>query len=250
MKALEDLCVHYDGSVRTSEQTIVQFTYGDDGLDPVMMTGSEGSPVNFVRLMEAVRLSKIAGDEKEPSLEPRELALMTNAVLDAQPPNGAGAGINALQSPQSAHLVTSSNSSSSSSPSSPCFVGVCSSKFIGLVKKFLKNYIVELEEVMLGLNLLPGAPRNDACKIGPADARMLVDRTQRLTRRQLQLFFDTCLRKYVRSVMEPGTAVGALGAQSIGEPGTQMTLKTVSDKHTLTHTHAGNRLCLLLSQTL
>ena len=26
--------------------------------------------------------------------------------------------------------------------------------------------------------------------------------------------------------MEPGTAVGALGAQSISEPGTQMTLKT------------------------
>lgn len=26
--------------------------------------------------------------------------------------------------------------------------------------------------------------------------------------------------------VEPGTAVGAIGAQSIGEPGTQMTLKT------------------------
>ena len=26
--------------------------------------------------------------------------------------------------------------------------------------------------------------------------------------------------------MEPGSAVGAVGAQSIGEPGTQMTLKT------------------------
>ncbi len=30
----------------------------------------------------------------------------------------------------------------------------------------------------------------------------------------------------VQAVMEPGTAVGALCAQSIGEPGTQMTLKT------------------------
>lgn len=32
--------------------------------------------------------------------------------------------------------------------------------------------------------------------------------------------------KYNRAVTEPGTAVGALAAQSIGEPGTQMTLKT------------------------
>lgn len=30
----------------------------------------------------------------------------------------------------------------------------------------------------------------------------------------------------MRARIEPGTAVGAIGAQSIGEPGTQMTLKT------------------------
>lgn len=44
--------------------------------------------------------------------------------------------------------------------------------------------------------------------------------------RQLGLFLQTCLSKYQRARIEPGTAVGALGAQSIGEPGTQMTLKT------------------------
>lgn len=31
---------------------------------------------------------------------------------------------------------------------------------------------------------------------------------------------------FIRAQMEPGSAVGALCAQSIGEPGTQMTLKT------------------------
>lgn len=39
-------------------------------------------------------------------------------------------------------------------------------------------------------------------------------------------FFALCKRKYQRAMIEPGTAVGAIGAQSIGEPGTQMTLKT------------------------
>ncbi|KAH0537811.1 hypothetical protein KQX54_000943 [Cotesia glomerata] len=33
-------------------------------------------------------------------------------------------------------------------------------------------------------------------------------------------------KKFMRAKIEPGTAVGALAAQSIGEPGTQMTLKT------------------------
>jgi DNA-directed RNA polymerase III subunit RPC1 len=31
---------------------------------------------------------------------------------------------------------------------------------------------------------------------------------------------------YHHAMIEPGEAVGAIGAQSIGEPGTQMTLKT------------------------
>jgi DNA-directed RNA polymerase III subunit RPC1 len=35
-----------------------------------------------------------------------------------------------------------------------------------------------------------------------------------------------CKNKFIKAKIEPGTCVGALGAQSIGEPGTQMTLKT------------------------
>jgi DNA-directed RNA polymerase III subunit RPC1 len=35
-----------------------------------------------------------------------------------------------------------------------------------------------------------------------------------------------CWDKYRKAVVNPGEAVGAVAAQSIGEPGTQMTLKT------------------------
>ena len=49
---------------------------------------------------------------------------------------------------------------------------------------------------------------------------------KRITVTQLVKFCDGCRKKYERAKVEPGTAVGALCAQSIGEPGTQMTLKT------------------------
>ena len=39
-------------------------------------------------------------------------------------------------------------------------------------------------------------------------------------------FIEACLGKYDKAKVEPGSAVGAIAAQSIGEPGTQMTLKT------------------------
>ena len=54
----------------------------------------------------------------------------------------------------------------------------------------------------------------------------IVKQVERFTVKQLKLFLAKCSDKFMKSVMESGTAVGALCAQSIGEPGTQMTLKT------------------------
>lgn len=47
-----------------------------------------------------------------------------------------------------------------------------------------------------------------------------------VTKPQLEAYIILLLDKYRKAKLEYGTAVGALGAQSIGEPGTQMTLKT------------------------
>lgn len=54
-------------------------------------------------------------------------------------------------------------------------------------------------------------------------AALYVDR---LTSTQLSRLLESCLDKYLRAKLEPATAVGAICAQSIGEPATQMTLKT------------------------
>ena len=37
MKALEDVSVKYDETVRLSTEQIIEFKYGDDGLDPMFM---------------------------------------------------------------------------------------------------------------------------------------------------------------------------------------------------------------------
>jgi hypothetical protein len=48
MKALEDLTTQYDLSVRNSTGGVVQFRYGDDGLDPACLEG-DAQPVEFER---------------------------------------------------------------------------------------------------------------------------------------------------------------------------------------------------------
>lgn len=54
MKALEDISVKYDQTVRMSTEHIVQFTYGDDGLDPMFMDDNH-QPVSLNRLFTIVR---------------------------------------------------------------------------------------------------------------------------------------------------------------------------------------------------
>ena len=48
MKALEDLTTQYDLSVRNGAGGVVQFRFGDDGLDPACLEG-DAQPVDFVR---------------------------------------------------------------------------------------------------------------------------------------------------------------------------------------------------------
>lgn len=50
--------------------------------------------------------------------------------------------------------------------------------------------------------------------------------SRKITSIQLTTFISKVCAKLKKSVVEPGTAVGAICAQSVGEPGTQMTLKT------------------------
>ena len=58
------------------------------------------------------------------------------------------------------------------------------------------------------------------------EANAYVERAAKMSGPTLKAFVEACLKKYDRAKVEPGSAVGAVAAQSIGEPGTQMTLKT------------------------
>ena len=58
------------------------------------------------------------------------------------------------------------------------------------------------------------------------EAKEHAERTAKISRPTLIAFIEACLEKYDKAKVEPGSAVGAIAAQSIGEPGTQMTLKT------------------------
>ncbi|KHG07033.1 DNA-directed RNA polymerase III subunit RPC1 [Gossypium arboreum] len=95
--------------------------------------------------------------------------------------------------------------------------GVCSEAFKKSLKGFLEGQKNELKRVMQLVS--NSAQKNE----------ILEDVSHKIcgiTDRQLEVFIRICIGRYRSKVIEAGTAIGAIGAQSIGEPGTQMTLKT------------------------
>ncbi|XP_033840470.1 DNA-directed RNA polymerase III subunit RPC1 isoform X2 [Periophthalmus magnuspinnatus] len=92
----------------------------------------------------------------------------------------------------------------------------CRDSFLEEIKKFIKSTSERIKKTRDKYGI------NDN---GTTEPKVLYQ-LDRITPTQLEKFLETCRDKYMRAQMEPGSAVGALCAQSIGEPGTQMTLKT------------------------
>ena len=49
---------------------------------------------------------------------------------------------------------------------------------------------------------------------------------EKVTKTKLKKILERVYEEYISSLIEPGECIGLIGAQSIGEPGTQMTLNT------------------------
>ena len=179
VKALEDLSMQYDGSVRNSENTVVQFTYGDDGLDPDKMEDNK-RPVDFQRLMMQIRETAPCRDEK---------TLIGQELL---------------------HAVER---------------GLAQNDFQRLLPTGEK-LLNDVREFFAGLILKQNHFRESGSQIKPEDYDRAFWSECRVTVTQVKLFLAKALEKCVVAYVEPGEAVGAIGAQSISEPGTQMTLKT------------------------
>lgn len=213
MKSLEDLSKQYDNTVSNSSGTVVQFQYGADDLDPVDMEG-KAAPVNFVRTFShAVTLT---WDNTVPSLTPNAVRDYTLHRLNMKRNEKH---LQRTKLDQVTPLDFNDQSDSALDDKDP------ERAFLNDVQNFIFKKAEKLEKTLAVLGLpeppviKPGS-EYDANKYGLADG------IAKLSAEALTTFIDMCLEKYIKSKVQPGHAVGAIGAQSIGEPGTQMTLKT------------------------
>lgn len=218
MKSLEDLSCLYDNTVRTSSNGIVQFTYGGDGLDPFDMEG-DAKPVNFVRTWD--HSYDVSFDESDQCLKPFEVEEVAETVL--KPLEDA-----LLRYDNLGQLVKPEDSDKLE------YVDQQDAErdFYQSIREFIQKKASKLAAIRQSKGLHAFAER-------PTDPELLtldeqassaqlhsIVQLSKISRECVLKFLSIALQKYKRAKVEPGTAVGAIGAQSIGEPGTQMTLKT------------------------
>ena len=212
MKTMEDQHVEYDGTVRNVTGSIIQFQYGDDGIDCVSV---EGQPCELALMPleaiyrdfaltaeEANRFLSTEVEGQVPDLVPELLADREMLVKDVFRYRKS----DMLQAPVHMKRLLSkySNPYSTKTNLTPEHVVAAIGAF---AREFPENKVMHC---LLRFYLAP--------------------RKAIIAHRLSQELFDELMRdirfRYVKSLVHAGEMVGALAAQSIGEPTTQLTLNT------------------------
>lgn len=182
IKGMEGLRVEYDTSVRDSDGSIIQFLYGEDGLDVTKQTYL--TDFRFILQNIMSELSKLNyGDPKYNTIfDEKDLILkrMKKATKYAKAHNTNGPD----------PVLTDFNPGK--------FGYATSEKFFDALTNYLKSN--------------PDGLVKDKQHPNGVGVRKALE--------------PVLAAKYLRSVVEPGEAVGIVAGQSVGEPSTQMTLNT------------------------
>jgi DNA-directed RNA polymerase III subunit RPC1 len=226
MKALEDLSMQYDNTVRNSEKHIVQFSYGDDRLNPHLME-TEGRPVNYDRL--AKKTLALIPCHDEYALDSIEIIAQTEKRLNDRKDDMAAfpdKGDKFCDETKAYFNRFADNLKNIEDEES----GFQHSTKDDKDNDELRS-IHELRKDMMTWSMTRQKKwRKESQKIGTLAYRqchrLMRSNVYRMTISQLNSIIDKALDTYNRAIIEPGEAVGAIGAQSLSEPGTQMTLKT------------------------
>lgn len=192
MKALEDLSIKYDYTVRNSFNDLVQFNYGEDNVEPL-----KNEDEDFLRwVFEASRCSFAGalGSTHSPTYDFLGesfdfLAFLRDYFRGAarEDPFYVGDAVTGALDGLRSHRLTRP---------------IVNGRFVDDLLAFVRD----------------SAGR--AFFYRGCFYRYFQNRSF------LALFARSLAAKVLNMVVEPGTAVGAIAGQSIGEPGTQMTLKT------------------------
>ena len=243
VKALEDVAVNYDGTVRNSLGDIVQFVYGEDGMDgaavenqtiePVRMSNAKFENTYRVDVMDpewafkkgmlqigldegTVEVQAMLDEEYEQLCEDRNL--LRNYILksgDAQ----KALPVNLRRIIQNAQQIFHIDFSKPSD--------LPPADIVLAVRELLERLIVVRgKQDRITVETQDNATLLFRILLRSNFSAKRVLQEHHLNREAFEWILGEVEARFNQSVVHPGEMCGVIAAQSIGEPATQMTLNT------------------------
>ncbi|KAF2268234.1 beta and beta-prime subunits of DNA dependent RNA-polymerase [Lojkania enalia] len=242
VKALEDVMVKYDGTVRNSMGDIIEFVYGEDGLDGTCIENQRVDIINCSHAQFEKRYRvDVMGDHLSISPDALELATEIQGDLDVQRHLDEEweqlcldrEFLRKRQHEESEDLQLPLNIERMIQSAKTKFnirEGKRSDlhpiETITKIRETLDNLVVIRGEDHLSIEAQASATQLFKCQLRSRLAfKRLVERDG-LNKTALDNVLGDLQNRFLRAAVAPGEMVGVLAAQSIGEPATQMTLNT------------------------
>jgi len=239
VKALEDLSVRYDGTVRTANDTIIQYIYGENGINQLTQTSVKLNLINYdnneVEKKLGFNTKQIS--ELETKLKLKTIKMFNKKYIDEM--------IDFRNTLRRIQRVSKLNYKTvMDSYMIPVNLNRLTDDFIQdkLVKFDLTpEYIIEkIEKIIENLNNKLIIYTNKDSKLFKEDelgfkyifkislyeylAPVKCIYEYNLDKANFDKLIDEIENSYIKSIIEPGEMVGVIAAQSVGEPTSQMNL--------------------------
>lgn len=238
IKALEDLMVNYDMTIRTNKNKIVQFSYGDDGIDTVKVENQD-LPIVEMSIQDIYSHFAVIDDKSKSKTLSGMFIKSTYNRSKSQTEelkNKTEFYINYVIENRSKIVKNVFNNKSDKVVRVPVAFAYIIQNVIGqqginknsLVDITLLDAFVMIEDAFSKLMRIQYAPPTELFKLlyfyylSPKDLLL----NKRFNKKALEILLETIILAYKRAIVAPGEMVGMIAAQSIGEPTTQMTLNT------------------------
>jgi len=254
VKALEDIMVRYDGTVRNGRGDVIQFLYGEDGMDGGSIETQEletlklsyadmeeeysydTNALNFGRFRDKPYMlphviNDILSNHDVRALlqeEYNQLRVdqdLLRKVMYEREPDSRTATDNKLPLPVNvARLIWNAQILFSIDKNKPS--DLHPKDIVIQVRGLIDSLIVVQGDDALSKEAQTNATTMFKILVRSALASKKVLVKYRLTSEALKYVIDTLGNRFNRAMANPGEMCGVLAAQSIGEPTTQMTLNT------------------------
>jgi len=213
IKALEDICVKYDGTVRNSKNDVIQFYYGEDGFDG---TAIENQVFDTMLLSDAEFASKYHVDELHDT-EWKQLA-EDRLFLRENLRNGENKWPLPLNLKRILTRAQALHPRGTPIPSHDYVYTKVSALRKSLRPSRLDISLKREEDADLHPSALFGI-----LLTGTLASKRIVQH-RKMTKEAFDWAVRNIEKRYYQGLVQPGESVGIVAAQSIGEPATQMTL--------------------------